>query len=167
MNSSSAQLSVAGPGLEACADLILEVVPQTMRRIRRQMRAQATPPGEGGPTPLTVPQLRALLFIRRKPDVSLSTLSEHLGESAPAASALVERLVRAGLLERRPDPEERRRIQLRLTPDGRARVAHVQAETRTWIMAGLAALRPQAVESLTAGLEALRQATAATPRSEP
>ena len=100
------------------ADRVMEAVPAVMRRIRLAMRADVA--GQPG---TTVPQLRALLFVRRHPGCSLSAMAEHLGMTLPACSGLAERLVRAGLLERTTDPQERRRVQLRLTSDGMERVA--------------------------------------------
>jgi DNA-binding MarR family transcriptional regulator len=35
----------------------------------------------------------------------------------------VDRMVEAGLVERKPDRNDRRRVQLRLLPDGQSRVA--------------------------------------------
>src|SRR3954452_12337936 len=64
----------------------------------------------------------------------LSTLSTHepatlkqvasaVGRGAPAVSRSVESLVRAGLVERTQDPNNRRRLALRLTQLGRAHLA--------------------------------------------
>ena len=94
-----------------------------MRAIRREMRAAASPA-------LTVPQLRALLFVNRNPEVNLSKVAEHLGVGVTGASGLVDRLVRHGLLARETDPNERRRIQLTVTPDGRARLDAAVSATR-------------------------------------
>ena len=53
-------------------------------------------------------------------DVSLSLLAEQLGLSLPAASRLVQGLVRRGLLERRARSSDRRCVSLSLTAQGRA-----------------------------------------------
>ena len=90
-------------------------MPLVMRLIRREMRAAASPA-------VTVPQLRALLFVNRNPDVNLSGLAEHLGIGLTGASGLVDRLVKQHLLSRESDPKERRRIQLTVTAQGKARL---------------------------------------------
>jgi len=90
------------------------------------MRAAASPA-------LSVPQLRTLLFVKRNPDVNLSALAEHLGIGLTGASGLVDRLVRNELLSRETDPNERRRIQLTLTPHGRARLDAASNSTRSMI----------------------------------
>lgn len=64
---------------------------------------------------LTLPQLRALFAVRRQPGCTVSELAEALGQRLAATSALVGRLVRAGLLRRVDDQDDRRRIRLDLT----------------------------------------------------
>jgi len=147
------------PDVSAAADHVLEAVPRVMRRIRQAMRAEA-----GGPPTTTVPQLRALLYVRRSPGSSLSAMAEHLGMTLPACSALAERLVRAGWLERTIDPAERRRVQLRLTALGMERVAHASLRARAWLIDGLGDLTPGDLASLQAALDVLDRVTA---RSEP
>ena len=150
--------------LTGVADLVLDVVPRAMRRVRAEMRAAGTEGAEPGATSpaMTVPQLRALLFVRRRPDTGLSGVAEHLGESLPACSALVDRLVRGGLLDRSTDPDERRRIRLRLTSDGEARVANAQQRARRWLEREIAELSATDRERLIAGLGILRQIATAT-----
>ena len=60
----------------------MTIVPRAMRQIRAIARAEA-----GG---LSVPVFRALRYLERHPGESLTALSEHLGVTLPAASALVE-----------------------------------------------------------------------------
>jgi DNA-binding MarR family transcriptional regulator len=99
------------PSPALTAELVLDVVPRVMRLIRAEMRGAAG-------TSVTVPQLRALLFARRQPGSSLSALAEHLGIGLASASSTVDRLVRQGLMTRVQDPNERRRVMLKLTPAG-------------------------------------------------
>jgi DNA-binding MarR family transcriptional regulator len=50
---------------------------------------------------------------------TLNQVAAHVGRGAPAVSRAVDTLVRAGLVERQADPENRRRLALRLTDEGR------------------------------------------------
>jgi len=50
---------------------------------------------------------------------TLNEVSAAVGRGAPAVSRSVETLVRAGLVERQADPNNRRRLALRLTSAGR------------------------------------------------
>ncbi|MEP6982505.1 MAG: MarR family transcriptional regulator [Sphingomicrobium sp.] len=53
---------------------------------------------------------------------TLSDVAKGLGRGAPAVSRSVDALVRAGLVERTQDPNNRRRLALRLTGAGRERL---------------------------------------------
>lgn len=98
---------------ERCAREVLVGVPAVMRFIRCQMRRNRQ-------ADLTVPQFRALVFLSHSEDASLSAMAEHLGLSLPAASRMMDVLVRRGLVRRRDQPRDRRRVSLSLTPRGRS-----------------------------------------------
>ena len=51
---------------------------------------------------------------------TLKQVAAAVGRGAPAVSRSVDALVRSGLVERAPDPDNRRRLALRLTETGRA-----------------------------------------------
>lgn len=115
------------------ADHLFATVSRSMTRIRRQMRRH-------GSIDLTVPQYRALRYVQRHPETSLTHLAESLGMSLSSVSALVERLVKVGHLEREVDPAVRRRIRLRLSPSGRRLLQQAEFGTRRWLAAELAGL---------------------------
>ncbi len=50
---------------------------------------------------------------------TLNQVAARVGRGAPAASRAIDALVRLGLVDRQPDPENRRRLQLKLTEAGR------------------------------------------------
>ena len=50
---------------------------------------------------------------------TLNQVASAVGRGAPAVSRAVDSLVRAGLIERTPDPQNRRRLAMRLTEEGR------------------------------------------------
>jgi MarR family transcriptional regulator for hemolysin len=130
------------------ADRILDVVPRLMRRIRREMRAEGAPG-------LSIPQFRILVRVGRVPDLSLTALADDLGMSASAASNLVDRLVRAGELERTVDPDERRRVRLRLSSSGLARVGRARHATQAWLSHEILQLPGDEIDGLTAALDVL------------
>jgi DNA-binding MarR family transcriptional regulator len=53
---------------------------------------------------------------------TLNQVAARVKRGAPAVSRAVDTLVRAGLVDRQPDPSNRRRLQLRLTEEGRSRL---------------------------------------------
>jgi DNA-binding MarR family transcriptional regulator len=69
---------------------------------------------------VSVVQLRALTMLRGLQPASLVQLAEGIGVTPSTTSRLVDRLVAARLVDRRPSPESRRQIELRLSPDGEA-----------------------------------------------
>ena len=71
---------------------------------------------------VTMPQARCLMFVAINPSISISALAAHLRIGLPAASGLVERLVEAGHIDRKADPDDRRQQLVSLTDQGRALV---------------------------------------------
>jgi len=106
----------------------------------------------GRPAGLSIPQFRALLFVRRNPGSDLSGVAEHLGTSLPATSELVARLVSQGLLVREADPSSRRRIRLSLSPAGLATLRDAESRTREWLVSALGREDPDRLARLVAAL---------------
>jgi DNA-binding MarR family transcriptional regulator len=75
---------------------------------------------------ITVEQIYVLEQLDPVNPITVSGLAAKLGVSVPAASMAVSRLVARGYVEKRVDPEDRRRRLLRITPLGSvARRAHI------------------------------------------
>lgn len=108
---------------ETTARDLLETVPLLMRFIRDQVR-------QGRAAGLTLPQYRALNFVRRTRQPSLSAVAARLGLSLPAMSRLAGGLVERRLLERRPVATNRRQIALGLTARGEATLESGRAVIR-------------------------------------
>jgi DNA-binding MarR family transcriptional regulator len=66
---------------------------------------------------------KLLSSIASKEPATLNDVAKIVGRGAPAVSRSVDALVRAGLVERTQDPNNRRRLALRLTQDGRDRLS--------------------------------------------
>jgi DNA-binding MarR family transcriptional regulator len=108
------------------------------------------------------------------PVAQASVLSRLDREGAQTASALaaVERvrpqsmaqtlaeLETAGLIERRPDPDDRRRSQIELTEEGRNRVLEGRGRREDWLAAAIAAeLNPEEQRTLLAAVPLLQRLT--------
>ena len=130
---------------DECARIIMDTVPAVMRRIRERMRRH-------GPPSLSVPQFRALGFLDRNPGACLSELSDHLGIARPTASIIVDCLVQRHLVVRTDDPQERRRVALRLTPDGMQLLQQARFATRAWIARLLTDFSEESLQQMAAGL---------------
>jgi len=77
-----------------------------------------------GPAERTERARRKLLSsIAASEPTTLNEVAKSIGRGAPAVSRSVDALVRSGLVERTQDPNNRRRLALRLTQAGRDRLA--------------------------------------------
>ncbi len=76
---------------------------------------------------VTAAQADALVVIGQAEPLSLKDLGDLLIAEAGHPSRLVDRLVDAGLVERRASGEDRRRVELSLTPRGRRLAKRVDA----------------------------------------
>lgn len=86
---------------------------------------------------LTLAQLLALHFISAKAPITLMSLSHVLDLRPPATSAMVDRLTRAGLVCRRPDPTDRRRVLLTVTAHAVAMTGKIDLQTARRLQAVL------------------------------
>jgi DNA-binding MarR family transcriptional regulator len=69
---------------------------------------------------VSVVQLRALTVLDRQGEANLVQLADDMGVTVSTTSRLVDRLVAAGLVDRRVAAHTRREVALRLTPRGRS-----------------------------------------------
>lgn len=136
--------------LIACATKLMETIPLVMRTIRSDMRAQSS-------TTLSVSQFRTLAFLDRAPGASLSAVADHLGVTSATASATTERLVQRNFVDRRHDPQERRRVVLQLTEAGKQHLQEARSQTRTHIATLLESLTDDQVSLIQDGLILLKQ----------
>src|SRR5690242_6347121 len=101
-------------------------------------------------TALTLPQLRVLAFLSEQSAqagteggaATLGAVAAVLRVHPSNATRTCDRLVEAGLVDRKDSPADRRRLSLGLTAAGRDLVAGVMAERRAGIARVLAALPP-------------------------
>jgi DNA-binding MarR family transcriptional regulator len=106
-------------------DALLELamsVKAVQRDLERRLNDALRPIG------LTAAQAEAIVVIGQAQPLSLKDLGELLIAEAGHPSRLVDRLVEAGLVERRSAPDDRRRVDLSLTPKGRELEERVNVE---------------------------------------
>lgn len=109
------------------------------------------------PGGLSLTQLRALAAAETHGPCTLGLLAEVLTISTSSASRLVDRLVAAGVLDRRTSDLNRREITLQVTAAGR-RLLRRHEQARRAVFAELVAkLRPGELRALLRGLEAVQQ----------
>lgn len=113
---------------------------------------------------LSMAQLKALAVIEQQPDCSMGMLSEVLGVKPPAASLLVEKLVRAGLVRRARDERDGRRVIVQPTAEGWEHLSRVRLGSRSALEDWVARLADDDLAALVDGLSALAD-IARRPRS--
>ena len=135
--------------------LIPETVAAELRpvllRLARELRKETEQLG------ITARQATLLWLVKRSPGLSLAELAAEEGISAPAMSGHVDRLERAGLLERLRSSDDRRRVGLLLTEEGERLMRRVRARRTTWLTDRLKALEPSELEAVELAVPALMQ----------
>ena len=89
---------------------VAELMPQIMRGIQLEFFVKRG---------VTQTQFLMLAAIRAYTRCSMSTLARSLHVSMPTATGIVDRLVRAGLVRRAPQADDRRQVFAELTAKGR------------------------------------------------
>jgi len=102
---------------------------------------------------VTMPQLVLLDRVAASPRCGIQEVANGLGLTAPTVSVSVRRLEAAGLLERRPDPQDGRAIQLFLTAQGQALHSQARAFRRAKMQRLLAGLTAEEGAALLTSLE--------------
>lgn len=150
-----ASAPTASPAVSAAAELaaaeVMAVLPGVMDAMRQVMRAQL----DG---PLTVPQFRGLNFIDRHPGSSVSALAGFLGVTLATASAMADRLVRAGHLQSQGSLADRRRSELHICACGKALLERMRHQTCADMARALQGRSAPELAALVAGLQVLAQA---------
>jgi MarR family transcriptional regulator for hemolysin len=113
---------------------------------------------------MTRAQWAVLLKLERHEGANQSDLAEFLEIQPITLTRLVDRLCDSGLIERRPDPSDRRAKLLYLTPAARPLIEKISAEIEVLADEILAGTDPQAVDAAMSQLgiarENLKQAIA-------
>lgn len=86
--------------------------------------------------PLPLAQCQALQFVAQEGRPNMQEVAKHFKITAPSATFLVDELVRAGYLLRRPSVTDRRKVELALTPKGKKEFK-VLEEKRQKILNGI------------------------------
>jgi DNA-binding MarR family transcriptional regulator len=130
-------------------ELVAAKLRPVLLRLARELRHETEQVG------ITARQATLLWLVKRSPGLALAELAAEEGISPPAMSGHVDRLERAGLLERVRETGDRRRVGLELTEDGAKLLKSVRARRTTWLSQRLGTLRPDELEAIEAAIPAL------------
>jgi DNA-binding MarR family transcriptional regulator len=130
-------------------ELVADDLRPVLLRLARELRKETEQLG------VTARQATLLWLVKRSPGLSLAELAAEEGISPPALSGHVDRLEKAGLLERVRSTEDRRRVGLRLTDDGVKLMRRIRARRTTWLAERMQSLDPTELERVEAAIPAL------------
>ncbi|HET7708383.1 MAG TPA: MarR family transcriptional regulator [Sphingomicrobium sp.] len=88
---------------------------------------------------------------------TLNAVAAAVQRGAPLVSRAVDALVRSGLVAREADPDNRRRLALRLTPEGQA-ILSSAPKAGTGLETKLSRLAPSELRAIERGIEILERA---------
>ena len=115
---------------------------------------------------VTVTQFRTLVVLESHGELNLSGLAEKLGVNASTALRMIDRLLVAGLVTRRENPDTRREVLLGLSPEGQRVVRRVTRRRRSELARVVKAMPTARRSQLLAALWAFAEA-AGEPEPEP
>lgn len=117
-------------------------------RLARRLRQEAD-------TGFTPSQLAALAAIHNNGPLTLGALAEHERVAPPSITKVVGKLEADGLVERSPDPTDRRVINVRTTRAGRDLIEETRRRKTTWLAGRLRQLDAADRARLADALDAL------------
>ena len=129
------------------ANRLRPVLLKLNRHLRREIHSLGVTGGQA-----------SLLFtIQRQPGIGVRELAAFERMSAPGMSKYVGRLEAAGLIVREPSDEDRRRIGLRVSPEGERVLRSVKSRRTAWLAARLKQLSEAELETVDAAIESLQE----------
>lgn len=113
------------------------VVARTARRLRQEADADLSPS-----------MISALASVDRHGPVTPSELAAHERVQRPTITRVLARLEELGLIERAPDPADRRSALITASAEGRTLLRHQRSRKDQFLARRLAALEPDEVATL-------------------
>lgn len=133
-------------------DRFWESIPPVWNQIRGHLRSIAQEKFE-----ISVEQFHVLRHIRRGIR-SVSDLATVKQISRSAISQSVDGLVEKGLISRRPHADDRRFVELELTPSGDDMLNAIFDENRAWMIEKMSALTPEELAQMQQAFRLLKDA---------
>ncbi len=115
---------------------------------------------------VTLTQFRTLVVLNGHRSLRLGALAERLGVNASTALRTVDRLIAAGMVQRRENEIDRREVVIDLTAAGRTVVSEVTGRRRAAIEGIVAAMPPTRRRGLVKSLTAFADAADEPPSSD-
>ena len=161
MNYSATEISTSRTDDEALVDAGMQLLPVIAKALFSAISSLGNAYG------LTPAQVKVLLQLGTRRQMTVGEIAAALTCSMPAASEIVDRLVDAGHLVRASDPADRRRVLVAATPATERISTHLRELREAQVRYALDQLEPEerpifikSLEALVAGLTHTQQAPA-------
>lgn len=105
----------------------------------------------------SLPEIRVLFEVAGDSSTTATSLADYLRMDPGYVSRILTKLLDQGLLQRTPDPEDRRRKQLTLTPSGKTRLGSLDSVARENLQQLLKPLPPDQQDELISAMQRIRQ----------
>ncbi|MGB2799179.1 MAG: MarR family transcriptional regulator [Dehalococcoidia bacterium] len=139
--------------LDTLADDLFSIPALVVRASRRKLLKTALTCIDESITPLHFGVMKAL---SEAETLHITAVGDRLQIPAPQMTRLVDRLVAAGLVERRPDAADRRSVNLALTEKGTMMMEQHSAAIKESVKEALSSLSDEELQELSVSLRALR-----------
>ena len=101
---------------------------------------------------MTRAQWGILIWLERQPGISQKELSEFLEVEPISVARLIDRLEARDMVERRPDPRDRRIWRLHLLPPAHAALKHINHQRADMTRTVTAGIDPETLDTMTEAL---------------
>ncbi len=115
---------------------------------------------------ITVPQVRVLFLLAEAGGASAGDLADWLHVAAPTVTGITDRLVRQGMIERRPDSSDRRIVRLALTAEGVQLTTEITDTSRAYLRKVFGRLSEERLRALAESLDELADVNALVNQQE-
>jgi DNA-binding MarR family transcriptional regulator len=144
-------MAEAGESDAAVPEDVAEILAGLQRLIRRRLRQDLPGPRLRGA------QVELLRLVLARPGIGVSAAARELHLAGNSVSTLVNQLVTAGLLDRRTDAEDRRAVNLTITPEAADRLRDWDARRNELVFQQVAGLTAPDRAALAGAVPVLRR----------
>ena len=144
--------------LESIADDVFSSFHLLFRRIAREGTTQSTR--------IFDPSRFVLAAVMKHGPIPMSEIGKRMDVSKPYMTALVDKLIREGLVERIPDKNDRRVINVAITKTGRDTLKVFRRNARKTVMENLSSLTSDEVSALHESLKTIRDIVSRLDKTE-
>ena len=145
--------------LEEIADGFMDSFPAFFRRVSRGVARPSTRKFD--------PSRFVLKAVMMHGPVRMSEIGRHMGISKPYMTALVDTLIRDGLVERVLDPDDRRVINVKITDAGKEEIKDFTKSAREAVLKNLSSLDSKDIFILHEMVQNIRGIVSKLDRKEP